>query len=328
MSQILSCRLREKYNLYYRRPLNLENLSAYQVILAKNKLTHAKLKNTVDNKVGSISGKDIEQKPFASAHLLLIEDNPIASRLVEIIISKMGHHLTSVESGEQAMKLTRQTPFDIIITNINLPGISGIKVCQQIRALDCSHQNKKIPIIGLTTCITDKEKQACLQAGMNDVFVKPLNLTTIQAIFAKFLPKAADQTELSANLIRAKQSQYYSQFLELIDFPTLDPTVGINNTGSEVFLRELTMLFNEELALDQQSIYDAYKNNDQKRVVELAHKMRSSAIYCGAIKLHKACQYTEDSLKIDNPKLFSKLCLQLLDIIKETKLAIANYLIV
>ncbi|WP_131781311.1 response regulator [Legionella gresilensis] len=321
MSQLLGYRLRGNNTPDHKNPLNLKNLSAYKIVLARKKPAESKSRDLVKDKKVSNNYKANKQRSVESLHLLLIEDNPIASRLVEIIISKMGCHLTSVTSGAQAIKLIKQRPFDIIITNINLPDISGIELSQQIRALEY-----KTPIVGLTTLISDTEEQACLQAGMNDVFIKPLDLRVIKAIFAKFFPKFSKPLTPSKELMKASQPQYEPCLFELVDFPILDLTVGINNTGGEDFLRELITLFKEELALDKESIYDAYKNNDQKRLTELAHKMRSSAIYCGAIKLHKACQYTEDNLKVDDPKLFEKLGLQLLEVIEETRLAIANYL--
>ncbi|STX51985.1 sensory box histidine kinase/response regulator [Legionella busanensis] len=269
---------------------------------------------------------DNKHKSMETLHLLLIEENPIASRLVEIIISKIGFHLTSVTSGEQAIKIIKQIPFDIIITNISLPGISGIELCQQIRALEYKQQNENIPFIGLANSSSEIERQACLQAGMNGIFIKPLDLMIIRSIIAKFFPKFSKLLKQPKPLINISQSQSEPQIFKLVDFPILDPIVGINNTGGENLLRELIILLQEELALDKESIYDAYKKNDYKRIKELAHKMRSSAIYCGAIKLHKACQYTEDGLKINNPKLLAQLSSQLLDVIEETKLAIDNYL--
>ncbi|WP_419418959.1 response regulator [Legionella sp. D16C41] len=298
-----------------------------KIYLSEKKPINHSIKNSSSkstaNNIDNFNEKVILKPP----HLLLIEDNHIALRLAEIIINKTGCQLTSATNKKQALELINTIKFDLIFIDITSPDLAGTKISKQIRNLQYSQQSKNIPIIGLTSHESAKEQETCFQAGINEVLLKPLSLKTIQSILTKFLPTTNDITQGLSPLSYQELSQQEHHLFDLTAFSILDPLAGINNTGSEVLFRDLlTMFLEEELPEEETLIQKAYENNNWSQVTALAHKMRSSAIYCGAIKLHVACKYIENYLKSDNSKLTNKLCIQLFEVIKETKLAIDNYL--
>lgn len=130
----------------------------------------------------------ITMKPSPSApNLLLIEDNLIALRVLESIVTQSGWQFTSAIDGESAFELVCKNAFDLIITDIGLPGISGIDLTIKIREFEASLSKKQTPIIGLTAHAQSEVRDACLASGMNDVFSKPMDMDTLATIKISYL---------------------------------------------------------------------------------------------------------------------------------------------
>lgn len=106
-------------------------------------------------------------------HVLLIEDNLVALRLIEIIASQAGLSHSSSVNAEKAMILTEESSFDFIITDLSLPGISGYEFTQNLR--QSNNQNQSIPIFGLTASHLAEVRKRCLEVGMNSVLPKPIS---------------------------------------------------------------------------------------------------------------------------------------------------------
>lgn len=120
-------------------------------------------------------------------HLLLVEDNPIALQVLETIISNAGFSFTSVDNGEDAFELAKSKEFDLIITDIGLPGIAGNEMARLIRDWERLQNKKTIPIVGLTGHTDATLKKTCEACGMNKVFEKPINISTVQEMIRQFV---------------------------------------------------------------------------------------------------------------------------------------------
>ena len=120
-------------------------------------------------------------------HILLVEDNVIALHLIETMVTQAGLNFSSAIDGESALALATSQQFDLIITDIGLPGISGYELSSAIRQLEKNTLKKQTPIIGLTAYSLREVEKECLQSGINTVLSKPINLKTIQALTKQFI---------------------------------------------------------------------------------------------------------------------------------------------
>lgn len=115
-------------------------------------------------------------------HLLLVEDNLIALKVIEIMVKGAGYTFSSAEDGEKALWLAQSIDFDLIITDIGLPGISGYELTQHIRDWEKSQNKPPIPILGLTGHALEAVKQECMDSGMNKVYAKPITQAVLKEI--------------------------------------------------------------------------------------------------------------------------------------------------
>ncbi|KTC86643.1 response regulator [Legionella brunensis] len=263
--------------------------------------------------------------------VLLVEDNPIVLHLIEALTTAAGCQVTAVTTGEQALELVKMKNFDLIITDIGLPGMSGNDLTQFIRKWENdSSKHRHIPIVGLTALPSGQTEKKCLESGMNKVLSKPLQTNTIQELLNNLLPthhKETVITQESQCKLGLDLPNIEAELFQLEKFLLLDTNKGIENVDSEKILREVLQVLVEkaipECTLD---IQKAYSNKNWEKIAELTHKMKAGTLYCGTERLQYACLYLERYHKAGHSVLLEKLYQQLVGVLKETKLFIEQWL--
>ncbi len=127
-------------------------------------------------------------------HVLIVEDNEIALKIAETIALQVGCRVTTAKSGEEAFALIRTINFDLVLTDIGLPGISGYELTQKIREWEKYNNNKMIAIVGLTAHAKKDAQTHCLAAGMNDVYSKPITNELMATILKKYVTNELDSS--------------------------------------------------------------------------------------------------------------------------------------
>ncbi len=263
--------------------------------------------------------------------ILIIEDNSVARTIVELIIQQSGLTSMSAIDGEQALALTQSHPFDLIISDIGLPGISGFEFAIQYRAWEKTQAKHPIPIIGLTAHAENTIRNECLASGMNDVFSKPLTLAILQTIITKFFieppmqptPSSESQLDLGADLPNTE-----TQLFELDAFPLIHAETALDHLDANKNL--LITLLSEFITHDIPIVYTqftaAFANEDWDQIEKLAHKLKGGIMYLGLTKLQYACQYLERYHKAGYTKLLPALYQQYTCVFSETQQAIQQWL--
>lgn len=260
-----------------------------------------------------------------SPHILLVEDNRIALRLLESLIEGAGYHFTSTLNAEHAFDLVKKDRFDLIITDIGLPGMSGIELAIYIRNWERENNRKTIPIVGLTAHCLASSAFECIEAGMSHVFTKPMTAPVLNDILSDLLaPAQGNELPIPSEVNNPSLSQAPPPLEEHLLF---DFNQGINNLGSMELLRESLNLMMEEFPLALVKIQQAYSAGDWVLIGEITHRMRSSAIYCGTARLQYACQSIQIHLNTANDTLnLNSLYHQLIEVIDHTQQTIKAWL--
>lgn len=117
--------------------------------------------------------------------ILLVEDNETIQRIYRSIFKKIqGCSVDSAVSAKTALEYYMQHTYDLIIMDIGLPDNNGIEITQVIRRQE--NQAERVPIVAVTAHGNDKDKENFLKAGINDVFIKPINLEEIIIMLEKW----------------------------------------------------------------------------------------------------------------------------------------------
>jgi signal transduction histidine kinase/CheY-like chemotaxis protein/HPt (histidine-containing phosphotransfer) domain-containing protein len=116
---------------------------------------------------------EVESQEPSSMHVLIVEDNEVNNLIIEKLLTKSGHSFENAVSGEDAIERVKNGAFDIILMDINMPGMGGISACREIKSLDTP--NKAAPIFAMTANIIDTQIMKYKEAGMVDCIPKPVD---------------------------------------------------------------------------------------------------------------------------------------------------------
>ena len=116
--------------------------------------------------------------------ILVVEDNEKNMYLISFILKKKGHEVIEAKSGGEGVELAIKEKLDLILMDIQLPGIDGLEATRRIRN---SKANGKIPIIALTSYAMVGDRERALKAGCTGYIEKPINPETFIAEIEGYL---------------------------------------------------------------------------------------------------------------------------------------------
>ena len=105
--------------------------------------------------------------------VLIVEDNEKNMKLARDVLQAKGYQTVEAVTGEEGVKLAKERKPDLVLMDIQLPGISGIEAFKQIRG---NASTKAIPVIALTASVTPTDRTAITAAGFDAFLGKPINL--------------------------------------------------------------------------------------------------------------------------------------------------------
>ncbi|ARG98276.1 hypothetical protein B6N58_11740 [Legionella micdadei] len=282
------------------------------------------------------------KKNTHTPHLLLVEDDLVALRVIEGIIKETDCRFTSTMDGKEALAIATTNLFDLILTDIGLPNLSGIEFAQCLRDWEKSHHKKPIPVVALTGHAKQEVEAKGIKSGIDKVVQKPLRLEMLGSIFDEFLLSSNNSKAMNKEHKPESTSDHSlkkasidvglgidlpnteAELFEMGQFPLLDVDKGIETLGNETTLDEMLKMMIVEIPKSKEEIQTAYALSDWDKVEKLAHKAKGGASYVGTIRMQYACQYLERYRKAGYAKSLELLYQQLIKVLDETYLFIKN----
>jgi CheY-like chemotaxis protein len=122
---------------------------------------------------GLITVHSISERKPAPLRILLADDNPVNCRIAVVMLEKAGHQIDVVNGGAEAIEAVRGKAYDLVLMDVQMPGVDGLEATRQIRALPLAHAG--VPVIAITANAMQGDDQRCFAAGMNDYITKPID---------------------------------------------------------------------------------------------------------------------------------------------------------
>jgi two-component system KDP operon response regulator KdpE len=117
----------------------------------------------------------LKESLLALAHILVVDNDPQIRRLMRTTLVAQGFEVTDARNGEEAIERSHAKKFDVVLLDINMPGMNGIETCREIRA------GSDVGIIMLTVRTEEQDKTAALEAGADDYVTKPFSMPELLA---------------------------------------------------------------------------------------------------------------------------------------------------
>ncbi|MDC8758551.1 response regulator [Janthinobacterium fluminis] len=121
------------------------------------------------------------------ARILIVEDSPANMMLVETLLESCGHTLFQAERAPQALDIARREQLDLILMDIQLPGMDGIEAT---RILKADPRTSGVPVVALTAFAMKGDRERLLQAGCDGYIEKPINYIDFLAEVAAIIERA------------------------------------------------------------------------------------------------------------------------------------------
>ena len=140
------------------------------------------IEQTDENNLVSKSPSKPSQKK-RNGRILVIEDNAPNLKLILYQIDMLGYVADFATDGDEALYMFRKNKYGLVITDCNMPNMSGYEFSQSIR----NKENSNVPVIALTADAFPESEEKCLAAGMNARLVKPVDIEDLKAAIEKWL---------------------------------------------------------------------------------------------------------------------------------------------
>lgn len=226
--------------------------------------------------------------------VLCVDDNPANLMLVQTLLEDMGAKVLAVESGYAAVKAVQNETFDLVLMDVQMPGMDGRQSTEAIRQWESERHCTPLPIVALTAHAMANEKRALLQSGMDDYLTKPISERQLAQVVLKWSGLAL------RNHSPERSGDGHGGAHDLL---VLDHEEGLRLAAGKADLAaDMLAMLLASLEADREAIRLAQQSNDHNALIERVHRLHGATRYCGVPQLRAACQRSETLLKQQDPK--------------------------
>lgn len=140
------------------------------------------------------------------SHVVVADDEPNARRMLEILLRKLGCEVSIAADGNAALKLLRETPADLLITDLNMPNMDGLELLTALR-----NTGNDIPVIVVTAYGTVENAVAAMKQGAFDFIIRPLDVEQVEIVIRRALETKRVQQENA--FLRGEMDKEWDDFI-------------------------------------------------------------------------------------------------------------------
>ncbi|MGK7287036.1 two-component sensor histidine kinase BarA [Buttiauxella agrestis] len=236
--------------------------------------------------------------------VMAVDDNPANLKLIGALLED---HVQSVElcgSGAQAIERAKQMQIDIILMDIQMPEMDGIRACELIRQMP---HHQQTPVIAVTAHAMAGQKEKLLSAGMNDYLAKPIEEKKLYSLLMRYQPGAITAPASVANVETTVPTSPQNQ--------TLDWALALQQAANKPDLaRDMLQMLLAFLPEVRNKVEEQLVGENPEGLVDIIHKLHGSCSYSGVPKLKSLCRQLEHELRCGvKPEDLEPELLELLD---------------
>ncbi len=135
-----------------------------------------------------LTSQPVPALPTQAAHLLLAEDNLVNQKLATLVLEGLGHTVDIAPNGVEAVRMARETAYQLILMDIHMPDMDGLETTRHLRS--DAGLSTGAPIVAMTANVMTDDRAMCMEAGMSDFLAKPFHASELKEMLARWLPPA------------------------------------------------------------------------------------------------------------------------------------------
>ncbi len=228
----------------------------------------------------------------SSSVLLVVDDYPENLISMRALLERQDWQVVTAASGIEALTLLLEHEIDLVLLDVQMPGMDGRQATEAIRQWENERQSAALPIVALTAHAMANEKRALLQSGMDDYLTKPISERQLAQVVLKWTGLAL------RNQSQERGAETSNTTTELL---VLDPEEGLRLAAGKADLAaDMLAMLLASLDADREAIRSAREAHDNNGLIERVHRLHGATRYCGVPQLRAACQRSETLLKQDD----------------------------
>ncbi|SVT71722.1 two-component sensor histidine kinase BarA [Klebsiella pneumoniae] len=217
--------------------------------------------------------------------VMAVDDNPANLKLIGALLDDLVQQVILCDSGQQAVDKAKQLQMDLILMDIQMPDMDGIRACELIHHL--SH-HQQTPVIAVTAHALEGQREKLLSAGMNDYLAKPIEEEKLHALLLRYQPGL--HSVVPASLPPAEPIVDHNQ--------TLDWQLALRQAAMKPDLaREMLQMLIAFMPEVRNKVEEQLVGEQPEGLVDLIHKLHGSCSYSGVPRLKKLCHTLESQLR-------------------------------
>ena len=232
-----------------------------------------------------------------SAHLLLVEDNPVNQMVAVGFLERLGHKVTAVDTGLLAEEALKKAPFDMLLLDINLPDTDGVSLQKRLREIEKEKEGSSgyTPILAVSAHVFNEDVESYLAAGFDGFLGKPLVENQLIKMLNRFLSDAYQTQDINESIETDNWTPMATEITEensmILNKKVLQGDLAV--LGEERMLKIMD-LFKHSSKENVLQLQEAINTGDAYQVNQLAHKLKGSAGSLGLMQLHSLCNNYEE----------------------------------
>ncbi len=229
--------------------------------------------------------------------VLLVEDSALNREVALDMLNEIGVRVETAENGRIALERVRTQRFDLVLMDVQMPEMDGIEATAAIRALP---DRQSLPIIAMTANAFDEDRNACLQAGMNDFIAKPVDPEALIGTLRRWLPAGSVAPPPVAAPVSDSSAETAALLARLGRVPGVDVAQGVAAMrGRAERYADLMQRFVAAHRDDGHLLTDMLTRGVNDEARRVAHTLKGLAATLGASALAESARAVELALKQD-----------------------------
>jgi CheY-like chemotaxis protein len=223
----------------------------------------------------------------AGRRVLLVEDNPVNQELAQEMLLSLGLQVDVAEDGQRALAAYGSEQYALVLMDCQMPVLDGFEATRRLRALEQAvGEGARMPVIALTANALSGDREACIDAGMDDYLSKPFTLAQLAETVGRWLPTVAADKEASGSTPPEPEQVR-------LDPAALDAVRALQRPGAPDLAQKVITLYlqsAEGLVVDLER---AAASRDAGALTSAAHSLKSASGNVGATHLCSLCRSLE-----------------------------------
>jgi CheY-like chemotaxis protein len=154
------------------------------------------LSNTVRPPATPAASAQVRPAPRGTAHQILVaEDNPVNQKVLVRLLEQRGYHVEAVATGQLAVKAMQRQAYDLVLMDCQMPEMDGFEATETIRRQERERSPDgtphRTPIVAVTASATSRDRERCLEVGMDDYISKPIDIVALDLALGRWLDRTS-----------------------------------------------------------------------------------------------------------------------------------------